>query len=229
MGQYFQGCILTKPVINPYMNPDEVRLPLYYAFDAMYNNKFEAVFKPNRFDIITHGLKLMEHAWTGLPLMKIFEHLLSEEYYGFPVVWAGDYSPNKNTNDKNLYDYITEEILTESIEKIDHTEHDTWHGIEYIIDTKYLLKQHKYLVNLDKKLYVEIPQTYAIHPLPLLCWDGGVPQDDYIGYNMDLVGSWAYDSIGVTDKIPSGFKMIEAKRIIDHEGNGLIFKENEVL
>lgn len=225
MGQYYKGCILKKPVVNPNMNPDEVRLPLYYVSDAMYNQKIEAAFHPNRFDRLSHGLKLMEHAWTGIPMMKVYEHLLSEEYYGYPVVWAGDYSRTTNTNGKNLYDYVTDEVLSESIEKIDHTEQDTWHGVEYTIDTKYLFKKHKYLVNLDKKLYVEIPQQYAVHPLPLLCWDGGVPQDDYVGYNMDLVGSWAYDCIGVTDEIPKGFKMLECKKIIDTDGSVLIFKE----
>ena len=157
--------------------------------------------------------------------MKVYEHLLSEEYYGFPVVWAGDYSPNQNPKGKSLYDYVTEEILTESIENIDHTEKDTWLGKEYTIDEKYF-KPHKYLVNTNKQLYVEIPQQYAIHPLPLLCWDGGVPQDDYVGYNMDLVGSWAYDSIGVTDEIPEGYTELEHMKVIDENGNYHIFKEN---
>lgn len=223
MGQYYRGCILTRPD-NPYMNTDEVSLPQYYAFESMYNRKIAAAFHPHNFNILNCGLRLLEQAYTDTPLMKVYEYLLSEDYYGYPVVWAGDYSPNENSKGKNLYAYVTEEILTESIKKIDHTEKDTWHGKEYTIDEKYF-KPHKYLVNTNKQLYVKIPQHYSIHPLPLLCWDGGVPQDDYIGYNMDLVGSWAYDCVGVTDEIPEGYTELEHKKVIDENGNYHIFKE----
>lgn len=69
---------------------------------------------------------------------------------------------------------------------------------------------YKYILNLTKKEYVKIPEynenEWTIHPLPLLCADGnGRGGGDYQGINMNKVGIWAYDKIGISNDIPNGF------------------------
>ena len=69
---------------------------------------------------------------------------------------------------------------------------------------------YKYILNLTKKEYVKIPEykenEWTIHPLPLLCADGnGRGGGDYSGSDMDKVGIWAYDKIGISNDIPNGF------------------------
>jgi hypothetical protein len=57
-------------------------------------------------------------------------------------------------------------------------------------------------------MFVRIPElseNWDIHPLPLLCADGNQRGGgDYYGANEDLVGSWAYDRIGIDNEIPKG-------------------------
>lgn len=70
--------------------------------------------------------------------------------------------------------------------------------------------EYKYILNLTKKEYVKIPEynenEWTIHPLPLLCADGnGRGGGDYQGINMNKVGIWAYDKIGISNDIPNGF------------------------
>ena len=69
---------------------------------------------------------------------------------------------------------------------------------------------YKYILNLTKKEYVKIPEynenECTIHPLPILCADGnGRGSGDYSGSDMDKVGVWAYDKIGISNDIPNGF------------------------
>ena len=63
---------------------------------------------------------------------------------------------------------------------------------------------------MTKKEYVKIPEynenEWTIHPLPLLCADGnGRGGGDYNGTNMNKVGIWAYDKIGISNDIPNDF------------------------
>ena len=66
--------------------------------------------------------------------------------------------------------------------------------------------QYGTILNNELKKYIEIPENnddWVIHPLPLLCADGnGLGGGDYYGINMDKVGIWAYDRLGVTNKRP---------------------------
>ena len=84
----------------------------------------------------------------------------------------------------------------------------------------------KYLVNLDKKQFVNKTKTpkdgdgWAVHPLPLLTCEGNGrgggdfyvnPENKKQG-NVSLIGSWARNRIGVVSKktdIPKDYKEIK--------------------
>ena len=73
--------------------------------------------------------------------------------------------------------------------------------------------KHKYILNFTKMMYTVIPEKdkssefLTIHPLPLLCAFGnGRGGGDYRGKNMELIGAWAFDRIGVANELPEGFK-----------------------
>jgi len=82
----------------------------------------------------------------------------------------------------------------------------------------------KYILNLDTNEYVKIPRFSpkygTFHPLPLLCSAGnGMGCGDYdVTYSIkgsdedeieNCIGIWAYNRIGVSDKIPNGFKELK--------------------
>jgi hypothetical protein len=82
---------------------------------------------------------------------------------------------------------------------------------------------YKYLVNYTKKEYCTLPKynpakdEYVLNPLPLLTADGnGRGGGDY-RIEDARVGSWAYDSIGLTNDNNEikGFKRISGKFKID--------------
>lgn len=73
--------------------------------------------------------------------------------------------------------------------------------------------KHRYIINFTKKMYTVIPEKdrssehLTVHPLPLLCAFGnGRGGGDYSGKNMELIGAWAFDRIGVANELPEGFK-----------------------
>ena len=161
-----------------------------------------------------NGSKLMEHSYIGNRMCKAVEHMLSKDFYKCRFVWCGDYADSiksriafengedytDNENDKNAY-IFADDVKTERM-KYDES------------DDKYLDTYHKYIINFSKKLYVELPHyvqgAFKVHPLPILCSDGnGRGGGDYYGTNMDIVGVWAYDVIGVDDEIPKGFKELK--------------------
>lgn len=82
----------------------------------------------------------------------------------------------------------------------------------------------KYILNLDTKEYVKIPRFDPkhgkFHPLPLLCSAGnGMGSGDYdVRYSIngsdkdeleDYIGIWAYNRIGLSDKVPNGFEELK--------------------
>lgn len=136
-----------------------------------------------------NGAKLMEHSYVGNNFVNHFSQLIGDEsgaYFGYPVVWCGDYADEVNGID--LFS------LSESVNvPIDR------------YDTKVT---YKYIVNLTKKQYVVIPDItddLTIHPLPLLtCSGNGRGGGDYhYGKDLDKVGIWAFDCIGLTNEKPS--------------------------
>ena len=143
----------------------------------------------------THmGAKLMEHSYLNSPYMALVEKLLTDEFYGYHLVWCGDYS------DGWLYDFSC---------KLEHKSFDKLKPLLEDIMHNGFQRKCFYIVNITKKQYVDLNKCDDIHPLPLLCsTSNGRGGGDYFGTSMNLVGFWANDKIGVTDEIPSTFEEI---------------------
>jgi hypothetical protein len=162
-----------------------------------------------------NGAKLMEHSWLTNNFVNKVEILIAEfgDWYGNRIVWAGDYAEVElnDPENRNLYDMVDDDECLK------------------LPDIK---KAFRYLINLDKKLYVDykkVPITdtwinpkngqkrhYRIHPLPLLTCEGnGGGGGDYYGEDTnEIVGTWARDRITVSTEKPSDdFKLMEFKLV----------------
>lgn len=169
----------------------------------------------------------MEHSYVGNWYVKEYERALAEEFYGYPLVWSGDYADNRFNAD----------VHSKALEFIDNqtrknakalgyrkNENGRW-GEEYIRDGVTATEKslavavdydmlasttYEYIINFTKKMFIRIPKKgegLTIHPLPLLCADGnGRGGGDYEGTNMELIGSWAFDRIGVSNELPKSIK-----------------------
>ena len=179
MGQYYRGAIVNR------ISKRTKRIKVKMAFDCYTHH---------------NGAKLMEHSYVGNYYMKQYEHALATVFYNSPLVWVGDYADEKL--DTNVYDSACNFI--EKREK---------RGLDKNLKTLNELPNYKYAINFTKKMFVRIDITetengdYPIHPLSLLCSDGnGRGGGDYEGSNMELIGSWAYDRIGVSNELPKSIK-----------------------
>ena len=206
MGQYYRGVILSKNT-----------------------KKSEKIIVKQSFCCYAHdnGAKLMEHSYVGNWYVKEYEKALAEEFYGYPLVWSGDYADS----------HFDTDVYSKALEFVDKAtrknakalgyrknKNSRW-GDEFIRDgitasekslaiaTPYeeLTTTYEYIINFTKKMFVRIPKKTGngllIHPLPLLCADGnGRGGGDYEGTNMELIGSWAFDRIGVANELPKNIK-----------------------
>lgn len=219
MGQYYRGVILGKTTKRA------KKIIVRQAF-CCYGHD--------------NGAKLMEHSYVGNWYVKEYETALANGFYGHPFVWAGDYADEKY--DTEVYFKACEFIdkKTEShakllgYKKIDNgrwgeeyknSTGETRSEKELCIQTPYeKLETYEYIINLTKRIFVRIPKKeegqWLIHPLPLLCADGnGRGGGDYEGTNMELIGSWAYDRIGVSNTLPEGFtRELQVKFVESYEG-----------
>ena len=145
------------------------------------------------------GLKLMEHSYIGNPLVNVIENELKENPQ--VLVWAGDYAPDCKNRKSNIYMRCQDLVKIKpdsTSEKFDH-------------------KTYRYVVNHDKKLFVDktkvkkIPNWGArINPLPLLTSEGnGSGGGDYWGSNEMLVGSWARNLVSIEKEIPEGYSELK--------------------
>lgn len=213
MGQYYRGVVLGKTTKKA------KKIIVRKAF-CCYAHK--------------NGAKLMEHSYVGNWYVKEYEYALANQFFGFPFVWAGDYADEKY--DTLVYEKALIHIdkQTAKIAKAmgyKKNPNSNW-GAEYVKNGAYVsekevsehipydeLPTYKYIINFDKKVFVRIPEKpvnpydengnyiLTIHPLPLLCADGnGGGGGDYWGANETLVGSWAYDRIGVSNELPDNIK-----------------------
>lgn len=174
MGQYFKPCVLSK--------------------NYKTNKKTPVIASLTSWDY-SNGAKLMEHSWVGNRFVKAAIKLIAM-YKAHPFVWCGDYADERFINQDNKECNAYEIANSFDVERFDEMTKE--HNVE---------EEYKYIINYTKRQYVEIPDydenVWTIHPLPLLCADGNERGGgDYHGINMDVVGSWAYDRIGVTNKRP---------------------------
>lgn len=201
MGQYYRGVVLGKTTKK------SKKLIIKQAYCCYAHN---------------NGAKLMEHSYVGNSYVKAYEQALANEFYGYPFAWAGDYGDE--LFDKSPYceacKFIENKVFSKAEKQGFYPTYDKYH-FEKLLENGKIVKKteedfvekikstetYKYIINFDKKVAVKIPDEsrtdLIIHPLPLLCADGnGRGGGDYHGSNMDLVGSWAYDRIGIDNELP---------------------------
>ena len=144
------------------------------------------------------GLKLMEHSYIGNGFVGVIMKLLTKgnNWYKGRIVWVGDYS-EKVLKENSLYDVCYDE-------EEENEEIKLFKKINPKSCMKEGLQKKAIIVNYTKKEYVKLSdckedkEGWAINPLPLLTALGnGGGGGDYTGSNMDLIGRWAFDEIGV--------------------------------
>lgn len=167
-------------------------------------------------------MKLTEHAYLNNQFMNAIEFLLSPQgpFYKHRIVWAGDYADSEplttpttlslsqtekyeiekiNKNKKNLFDLASDQPEKEFVFENPTIPEHTFEHINKI--------NHTYIVNHTKKLYAninKISKNCQLHPLALLTAEGnGRGGGDYYGFNHELCGCWARDSISMENTQPS--------------------------
>lgn len=163
--------------------------------------------------------KLMEHSYIGNWLLDSVAAAIYKENceHNEPVrlAWVGDYADEDNgkevsniTNGELTYDNVWGGNPLTPNHVFNRVKHFGYHN--------------RFLVNLDKKVYISFDWylKYAkenhkdtgliINPISLLTAIGnGRGGGDYSGTHEDLVGSWAWDRITITDKAPAGFEELK--------------------
>ena len=180
MGQYYRGVILKDNIDVTNITSNDI----HEAFCCYEHD---------------NGAKLMEHSYVNNWYVKAYENELANECFGNHFVWVGDYA------DSNLFDLAYDFIKAK---RINIAEKQGYYDFKSVTDYDELVSTtYEYIINFTKKMFIRIPKEIddclVIHPLPLLCADGnGRGGGDYYGSNMELIGSWAYDKIGVANEIP---------------------------
>lgn len=151
-----------------------------------------------------NGLKLMEHSYAGNDFVNAVVILLAGEWKNNRIVWAGDYAdPEPNTENEDYEE-------GRNFFQMDYPELKNLQTDDF---------SYKYILNHDKKEFVEIPDASAqddwpnwnLHPLPLLTCEGnGRGGGDYGGYDKDgLIGLWARDHLEAVHENATDYKEIE--------------------
>lgn len=151
------------------------------------------------------GSKLMEHSWMPNNFVAGVTQLLSNDWHGDSIVWAGDYGDEGlftsiHYNKMNLYNFANEFF-----------EEITRKGVDADIQNQ----EYPYLLNHDKGEYVDLrncpsgEDDWIVHPLPLLVSNGnGRGFGDYRGNSL-YIGQWAGSRISVDNQIPDGYIEIQ--------------------
>ena len=151
--------------------------------------------------------KLMEHSWWDNRFMRAFSATLVDNPR--KVAWVGDYAEDEEC----------EALGFEYFEVWGGEDQDPAVGID---STDFTLDRVKYLVNEDKKQYVDLAEYKAecvddwenvIHPVPILtCIGNGRGGGDYHpakGVSDEWVGKWAFNTIMLTNNLPEGYEQIK--------------------
>lgn len=176
-----------------YLTTKEIKMGQYYKPMILdKNNKIYGTVYSHDYG---NGLKLMEHSYIGNSVVKRIEHEITGPGKANRVLWAGDYADDEPGTRGNMYSIDDE---TTNLPCID--------GLPDATEIRYLL-------NWDKMEAVVIPpyvpDTWVIHPLPLLTCEGnGRGFGDFRGKNK-YVGTWARNEVNIQDQLPLSFKLIE--------------------
>ena len=213
MGQYYHGVILAKSINEN----KEIKVEKSMS-SWTYNNGsklMEHSYLNNHY--VKEFEKLLANEYFGFPFAWVGDY--ADDKYGVDVyTLAGKYITeyaNQRASERGWKP--VEEYVGFGKDFVD--ENGDYHDVDELFDItpkETLLKEkYQYIVNLDKKMFIRMPKEskekdkygytkMTIHPLPLLCAVGNQRGGgDYYGRNETLVGSWAYDRIGVTNELPS--------------------------
>lgn len=213
MGQYYRPAILKKNWKTAKGNPVCASL-LCYDFN--------------------NGAKLMEHSYIGNWLVRSVEYLLANQFKGYPFVWVGDYADKVSTktgehdlyHDANLFIYKDYEgdsdKKSQQYIKLRGSIPVMYQGDRWcsnpVFDPYMNYPYYRYLVNYSKKEYCIMPKYSKndegrINPLPILTSSGCGRGCGDFHRGDELVGTWAFDCIGLTNskKEVEGFTEINGK------------------
>lgn len=137
---------------------------------------------------VNNGVKLMEHSYIDNSLLNAVLNYMwkNKDAQTFHLVWAGDYADPEEGTEDNIYALIY--ALSEGVAEIPYETEKP---------------PVRFIVNVDKKQFVDlwgVPDytRWAAHPLALLTAEGnGRGGGDYNGTSMNLVGTWARDTLTV--------------------------------
>lgn len=150
---------------------------------------------------LDYGVKLCEHTHRNSEVVRLVTNLmyeLNKQDWATQLVWLGDYSNPSFGEKTNLYHELKytnvqfrkeDGVIVSAIVE----------GFDGVID---MTKDHHYLVNHDRKEYINTAENVgAYSQLALLTADGnGKGGGDYWGKNWRDVGLWRYHEISVMDK-----------------------------
>jgi hypothetical protein len=206
MGQYFRPCII-----------DDDR----NVIQSLYSHEYG------------FGLKLWEHGMLDELFTSLFESLLALDG-ARRVVWAGDYAPEEpeelewtdeegetHRGKLNLFSRArNESVVHFEVEREGNVYYSGFEGPTVPVPVKITSESHPYLLNHDKRLYVD-KRTIAEsrwrgerrHPLVVLTLEASGPEYYFEeGESMEelaLVGSWARDRISVGTSAPEDWEELK--------------------
>lgn len=215
MGQYYRSAILNKEALNN--NEIKIEKSLCCYIHGNGAKLMEHSYVGNTY--VGAYVKLLAEQYYGYPFVWVGDYAddkFNVNVHDKALLYIDDVI--KVNAEKQGYARENESIFSKFM-RYDSGDRIILSGIKYEEDfaEKYTFKEvggnqlnYKYILNLTKKEYVKIPEynenEWTIHPLPLLCADGnGRGGGDYQGINMNKVGIWAYDKIGISNDIPNDF------------------------
>lgn len=136
--------------------------------------------------IYNESAKITEHSNFSTPMIGLVMQYLYDRRKDNPrLVWQGDYGEPLNVG------FGKDNVQVR------------YHSYPEDVPDLKEVGTYRYIINLDKKEYVDLVKCREMcefHPLPLLTANGnGRGGGDYLGSDMDLVGSWAGDRIAVAN------------------------------
>ncbi len=192
----------------------------YYYILMKEENKNTVVY--NR-DLIVNGkkeytmAKLTEHSWWYNPMVNAIVEKIYLAKNPVQIIWMGDYACDF-INEGETFNGLT-------YNKIQKLHQRCWGDdskTDVLFSTEFTLNDI-YIVNHTKKQYIDCSLYYknslmkdgwCLHPLPLLtCIGNGLGGGDYRyptdNSTTELVGTWAYDKITITDNPIADYEEIQ--------------------
>lgn len=204
MGQYYRPLVIY---------PDEKMVTLHsFDFDNMQ--------------------KLMEHSWIGNNFVNAVYTLIHNN--PCRVAWFGDYTKeeaeefNKKLHEGESISKFYNSVWGNRVIKPTSPSEFKEYNLEIFLDID---TKGTYLINHTQKIYLDIGEyiaankftagknqwVWCINPLPLLTACANGAGGSYYGINMKDVGTWAFDEIEYSDRIPETYEKI-TYRFREHNG-----------